>query len=123
MDSSPIPVDSSLIPLDSGPFQQIPVIPAGICGAVRSTGSTHKIWIVIKFYIFTAIGKRLALPNSERYESKQINLNPKLGFYHLPCQKVVEDIAEHSKNFYIDLARVLSFKSCLELHQSMVVIF
>jgi hypothetical protein len=40
-----IPADSSVIPVDSGGFrshsggfQRIPVIPAGMCGAVRSTG-------------------------------------------------------------------------------------
>ena len=30
-------MDSGAIPVDSGPFLRIPVIPAGMCGAVRST--------------------------------------------------------------------------------------
>ena len=38
-----IPVDSGAIPADSGPFLRIPVIPAGMCGAVRSTGKRVKI--------------------------------------------------------------------------------
>jgi hypothetical protein len=35
-------VDSSLIPLDSGGFLWNPVIPAGICGAVKSTATTPR---------------------------------------------------------------------------------
>ena len=43
VDSGPIPADSGPIPADSGPFLRIPVIPAGMCGAVRSTGKIWKI--------------------------------------------------------------------------------
>jgi hypothetical protein len=47
-DSGPIPADSGPIPADSGPFLRIPVIPAGICGAVRSTVSIYYLRICFK---------------------------------------------------------------------------
>ena len=72
---------------------------------------------------FQLLKKRSALPKSESFESKQIYLNPTFGFYHLFCQKVLEDLAYHSRNFYIDLGKFLSCKSHQELHQPVVVIF
>ena len=57
----PIPVDSSLILVDSSGFQWNPVIPAGMVGGVTSTDNdengpkrraTHIIWALGEIFFF-----------------------------------------------------------------------